>query len=216
LPGSILIWYLELVGEDKLGITFYLEPGRHITLSINVGTAIGLIFGPLYVGAILYAASQLKQGLGANYHQCMTYAVRRSLQLLGTRTIAGFIILGGLIALVIPGVILALRFALVDAIVILEGVGGTRALNLSAKMSQGKKWSLLGAITLAFIGVIGALYLVTALVSLTGQHESSFAISVITSCIGVLLLQFPVFVTFLFYWEAKCQALVANRQISMK
>jgi hypothetical protein len=205
LPGSILLTYLRL----------YVFPGtfggnefKILAQEYRVSNAIELAFGPIYVGALLHAASQWKKGLGTSYSESMTHAARRSFKLLGTRIGTGLIVGLGLIALVIPGIFLALRFALIDAVVVLEGAEGANARQLSTEMTQGKRWSILGTMVLTFIG----LFMISALVafilylplSLVGQEEN-FAIALIYECINSVLFSLLNIVLFSFYWDAKNQ-----------
>jgi uncharacterized membrane protein len=208
LPGSIVLVYLrlfvfpEMTGGDEL---------RILAQESRVSSAIELIFGPLYVGAILYAASQFKQGLRATYGESMAHSARRSFKLLMTRIGTGLIVLAGLIALIIPGVFLALRFALIDPIVVLEGVEGANARSLSTKLTKGKRWNIFGTMLLTFVGVFTVAFLVSAVLYLplllAGQPEN-FVIAVIGECITNILLVIPVIILFLFYWDAKSQRAV--------
>jgi len=203
LPGSILLVCLRLyvfpetAGGDELRI--FLQ-------ELRVYNAIELAFGPLYLGAIFYAAAQLKQGLPATYRQSMTHGARRSFKLFATRIGTGFMVLGGLIIFIIPGIILALRFALVDPVVVLEGVEGASARSLSTKLTQGKRWSILGTLILTFIGVVIAINLISFIlylpISLVGQYENVF-IAVIDECVNSIVSIVLMLVLFLFYWEAK-------------
>jgi hypothetical protein len=205
LPGSILLVYLRMyvfpttTGGNEIQI---------LLQEFRVSNVIELAFGPLYVGAILHAASQLKQGLHPTYRQSMSYAAKRSFKLLLTRIGTGFIVLLGLIVLIIPGIVLSLRFALIDAIVVLEGLEGVSARNLSMKLTKGKEWQILGTMILTFIGLSIAIFVLSfssySLLSLTGQSEN-FLIAVICECISNLLLGLLVIVLFLFYWDAKNQ-----------
>jgi len=206
LPGAILLVYLRLyvfpetTGGDEWSI---------FVQELRVANAIEFAFGPLYVGAILDAAYRLKQGLGTTYGESMAQGARRSFKLLGTRMVTGLIVLVGFIALVIPGIILSLRFALVDPVVVLEGVAGKDARNLSAELTQGKRWQILGTMILTFIGVAIAIILSSLVLyvplSFVGQDEN-FVIAVINECIGNIVLLVPIIVLFLFYWEAKNQS----------
>ena len=205
LPGSILLVYLRLyVFPDTSGGDEF----RILAQEYRVSNAIELAFGPIYVGAMLHAVSQLKQGLRASYSESMTQAARRSFKLLGTRIGTGLIVLAGLIALVIPGIVLALRFALIDAVVVLEGVEGANARKLSERMTQGKRWSILGTMILTFVGLVIVSALVSFILyvplSLVGQEEN-FSIALIDECINSILLSLPNIVLFLFYWDAKNQ-----------
>jgi hypothetical protein len=212
LPGSILLVYLRLYvfPETSGGDEF-----RLLTQEIRVSNAIDLAFGPLYVGAILYAANRLKQGLPTTYSESMSYAARRSFKLLGTRIGTGLIVLAGLIALIIPGIVLALRYALIDAVVVLEGVEGTTARNLSAKFTQGKRWQILGTIILTFLGAGIAIFITSFVLylplSVVGKNEN-FVVAVIAECISNILLVLPIIVLFLFYWEAKNQQTVTQQE----
>ena len=203
LPGSILLVYLRLyvfpatTGGDEF---------RLIVQELRVSNAIELAFGPLYVGATLYAASQLKKGLRPTYRESMVHAGRRSFKLLGTRMGTGLIVFAGLIALIIPGVFLLLRFALIDAIVVLEGLQGASARNLSVKLTQGKKWYILGTMILTLIGLTIVISLVSFILylplGLAGQNEN-FLVAVICECISNILLSLLTIVLFLFYLDAK-------------
>jgi hypothetical protein len=203
LPGSILLVYLRLyvfpgtAGGDEL---------RVFAQEFRVSNAIELAFGPLYVGAILYAASQLKQGLRPTYREAMAHASRRSFKLLGARIMAGLITLAGLIALIIPGIVLALRLALIDAVVVLDNVEGKSARNLSAKLTQGKRWNILGAMILTFIWLVIVIsitfFILYTPLSLIGQEENFF-VAVLAECISNVFLVIPTLVLFLFYWDAK-------------
>ncbi|MCG9891690.1 MAG: hypothetical protein MH252_11510 [Thermosynechococcaceae cyanobacterium MS004] len=203
LPGSILLVYLRLyVFPEATG-------GDEFRLAVQefrISSAIEFAFGPLYMGAMLYAASQLKKGLHPTYSESMTHAARRSFKLLGTRIGTGLLIFVGLIALIIPGVILSLRFALIDAIVVLEGIEGSSARNLSVQLTRGKRWNILGAVILTFILLIVATFLVSFILyfplELAGQNEN-FVVAVICECVINILLSLLTLVLFLFYWEAK-------------
>ncbi len=207
LPGSILLVYLRLYvfPETTGGDEF-----RIFAQEFRIHNVIELAFNPVYVGAILYAASRLKQGLHTTYGESMIHGARRSYRLLITRIGTNLIVLAGFIAFIIPGVVLALRFALIDEVVVLEGVENTNAQNLSAKLTQGKRWNILRTIILTFIGVFIAIFLTSLilylLLSLVGQDEN-FVIAVISECIMNILLVVPTIVLFLFYWDAKKQCI---------
>lgn len=205
LPGTILLVYLRLyVFPESLGGDEY----RIFVQEFRIATAIELAFGPIYLGAIIHVLSQLKQGLQATYSESMSYAARKSFKLLSTRVVTNLIVFVGLIALIIPGIILSLRFALIDSIVVLEGKTGASARNLSTELTQGKRWNILGSMILAFLGVVIAILVIANIAYLPlafiGQDENFF-LAVIVECISSILLVFPMIVLFLYYWDAKQQ-----------
>ena len=205
LPASILLVYLRLyvfpeaVGGDEVQL-FMRE--------LRISNAIDLAFGALYTGALLYAASRLKQGLNVTYGEAMAHAARRSFKLLGARIITGAIVFVGLIALIVPGIVLALRFALIDSVVVLESVEGGPARALSAELTRGKRWTILGTMIFAFFGVLLTIFLTSLALYLplisVGQDEN-FIIAVIDECVSSIILIVPTIVLFLFYWDVKQQ-----------
>ncbi len=179
---------------------------------IRVSNLIEAIFGPFYVGALIYAASKITKEMPVDYVQSMTHAASRSFKLLGTRIGTGLIVLVGLIALIIPGVVLALRFALIDSVVVLEDIEGASARNLSIQLTKGKRWNILGTMILAFLGIFLGSFLISFLlylpVSFIGQKEN-FVIAVITECAVNILTAIPILILFLFYKDAKDRQLVS-------
>ncbi len=71
--------------------------------------------------------------------------------------LAGLIIFGGLLLLIVPGIYFILRYAFVR-FAVLEGAGITGSLRQSAKMTLGVKWDLLGFFLIMIgINILGAL-----------------------------------------------------------
>ncbi|RJQ45770.1 MAG: hypothetical protein C4538_07925 [Nitrospiraceae bacterium] len=74
------------------------------------------------------------------------------------------IILGGLVLLVIPGVIWAIKFNLFPYFIVEKGMGPVDALKASSKATTGAKWDLLlFGLLLGLINVAGALFFVVGL-----------------------------------------------------
>ena len=77
-----------------------------------------------------------------------------------TQALVGIFILGGLLLLIIPGLILTVRYIFVPFIVISEGKSGKQALAQSSSYVKGKFWGVLGRSL--FIGIISLLLSGTA------------------------------------------------------
>lgn len=203
LPGSIIIVFLryyvfpEMAGGDEL---------QAILMEIRISNFIEIAFSPLYGGAIIYALSRIKQGLSISYSESMIYSAKRSFKLLITRLTTGIIIVLGFIALIIPGIILGLRFALVDEAVVLEQTSGSAARKLSAKLTKGKRAKILGTMIVAVIGIVivsSVLSLVLYLpLTLIGQ-ETNFLLDIVNECLVNVIFSIIYIVLFLFYWESK-------------
>ncbi|MEG4624434.1 hypothetical protein Q5691_09140 [Microcoleus sp. w1-18aA5] len=205
LPGSILLIYLrlyvfpEMTGGDELRITMQ---------ELRVSQFIEGSFGTLYVGALLHALAKLKRGLHPTYRESMTHAGRKCFKMFGTRFVTGLIVLGGLILFIVPGVILALRYALIDAAVVLEGVEGSKAQKVSANLTQGKRDKIFWTMILTYLGLFIASTIVSFILylplSFIGQEEN-FGVALIYECVANILAALPIIVLFLFYWDAKNQ-----------
>ena len=78
LPGSILLVYLRLyvfpatAGGDEM---------KMLMQEIRVSNLIEAIFGPFYVGALIYDASRITKEMPVDYVQSMTHAASRSFKL---------------------------------------------------------------------------------------------------------------------------------------
>lgn len=74
------------------------------------------------------------------------------------------IVIVGLILLIVPGIIFALRYSMTPFIVIDRGLDAMSALKESARITYGHKWKLLGfLITLALVNILGAICLLIGL-----------------------------------------------------
>jgi hypothetical protein len=81
-----------------------------------------------------------------------------------TSLLYGIMVAVGLILLIVPGIILAVRYGLCTYLVVDRGLGPMDALRTSAELTQGSRWSLflLGLVLLGVV-VLGALALVIGL-----------------------------------------------------
>ena len=83
---------------------------------------------------------------------------------LGGYILFGLIVVGGLILLIVPGIVWALKFLLWSYLVIDRELGPIEALKKSAALTMGAKWDLfLFGLLLAGINLLGALALLVGL-----------------------------------------------------
>jgi hypothetical protein len=107
-----------------------------------------LILSPIGSAAVLkviageYADQKVSTG------EALNFAMGRFGALLGTSLLAGLIIFLGLLALIIPGIILAVSYSFVGQVVVLEGLNGMDALNRSRSLSLGYRWRIFGILFL--------------------------------------------------------------------
>ena len=198
LPGNVLInyvaYYVPLTEEQAL-----MGPAR-MTMWIEG------IFGPIYIGATIYALSKLKQGQAVSYSEAIGVGFRNWGALFAARFVAGLIIMLGLIAFILPGIHLSLRYALLNSTVILEGASVSKARQRSAKLTEGRILPIFGTAMLFYVGIMLLSVLVYVPLEFM-QQLNTMAVAVVIDCfldIGFLVITIAMF---LYYWEARQEEL---------
>ena len=159
------------------------------------------IFGPIYIGALVYALYHIKMGRRVTYGDAIGVGFKKWGSLFAARLVAGILIGLGFLALIVPGIILAVRYSLLDAAVIVEDKGVTESRLRSIDLTAGRRWQILGAAILFFIPFI--LFSIIIYLPL-GFSESLNIMPVAVALDCILDILFAVFqiVIFLFYWES--------------
>ena len=101
---------------------------------------------PVCEGAIMHCVSANYLGENLSAWDSYRRALPRVLPLVGTQFLAGIVVMLGMLALIVPGIIFSLRYTLNPAVVMLEGVAGMAALKRSTELMRGnlgKAFSLL-------------------------------------------------------------------------
>ena len=200
LPGNLLTNYLtfEVFGEDDLAKT------------IRVTLWIERIFGPIYIGAMIYALAQLKQGQRPTYSEAMTVGFRNWGRLFVARFVAGLLIGFGIIALIVPGIVLAVRYALLDPAVILEDANVSESRKRSTQLTEGIRWQIFFA-ALLFHVAFGVIVIVVATPLAFLPELDTMAANVALDCFFDILYSVIQIVMFLYYWEATEHELLESR-----
>jgi hypothetical protein len=190
LPGNILVNFVayNYVEVSDLGI-------MKLTMWIEG------IFGPIYIGALVYALYQIKMGKTVTYKKAMSIGFKKWGSLFAARFVASLIMGLGLIAFIIPGIILAVRYSLIDAAVVIEDKGASESRVRSIDLTAGRRWQIFWAAILFFIPFM--------IVSFTiymplGFFESLniMPVEVMLDCILDVAFAVIQIVVFLFYWES--------------
>lgn len=112
-----------------------------ILLTALVTIAIFLISLLFQAMAIKYVNEHL-MGAQATWPECLISILPRFPMLVGATIITGLIIALGMIALVVPGIILGVMFILVPQVILLEHEGPVSSLGRSSKLTSGNKWTI--------------------------------------------------------------------------
>lgn len=192
LPGNLLVSFLN----------YHVFPDEEGLKAIRATMWIEGIFGPVYIGAMVYALSRLKQGCDVTYKEAMTVGFKNWGRLFVARLCAGFVIALGLIALIVPGIVFLVRYALLDCVVVLEGTDGGKARTRSTDLTKGQGWQIFLAVVVFFIAfaLLGfLLYLPQGI----AEPLNVMAYDVVVDCLLDVVYAVIQITMFLFYWEAK-------------
>jgi hypothetical protein len=191
LPGNLFVNYL-----------IYSSPALDNGLALmRLNNLIESVFGPVYAGGVIYVLSKRKEGQRVTYREAIGVGLARWGSLFGARFFTGLIILLGCIAFLIPGIVLATRYALLDSVVVLEGANGPAARRRSAELTAGKKGQIFVAGCLFFIGYIPA-YIAVGILTESFEPLQNMWASTFLDCVMDIFLAIIVIVLFLFYWES--------------
>ncbi len=108
----------------------------------------------LWGGSRLRGAALKEDGRRPSYVEAISVGLRTWGRLFSARFFAGIWIMFGLILLVVPGIVLMVRYAFLDAVVVLEGAGGDRARRQSSEITRGFRWQIFLAGLLFFVTIV--------------------------------------------------------------
>jgi hypothetical protein len=210
---TVIILTVWLPGNLLLDWVAYFFHGSSDTNTLRVMKAsmwIGGIFGPLYIAALVYALFEIKSGRKVTYGEARAVGLKKWGPLFAARAVAGILILVGLVALIVPGVVLAVRYSLLDAVVVLEeSKVATDARTRSTRLTSKRRWQIFGAAALFFpLYMVGSviLYLPLGFV----EALDIVPVEVVFDCVLNIAYAVIQIVIFLFYWEAISEEKGAN------
>jgi len=190
LPGNIVITYLAYSVEGLSNM------GYLALVMVIQGT-----FGPIYIGALVYCVFQMKSGRAVTYREAMAVGIKKWPALFTARLVAGVLISAAYLALVTPGVVLDLRYALLDSAVIIERKCTSEALVRSRELMDGRRWQMFWAAAVFF-----TLYVIVSVaVSLPLDFidsPSTMPVEVVLKCALDIAFAVIQIVICLVYWEA--------------
>ncbi|WP_435018038.1 hypothetical protein TA3x_005677 [Tundrisphaera sp. TA3] len=192
LPANIAIEasLIEVPAERAEGVSFRLNQ------------LIGGAFGPIVLGALIFAIAGRMRGERVGYFEAMAVGFRHWGRMFAARFFANFRILLGLIALIIPGIVLGVRYSLLEPAIIMErpSDAGRR----STDLTLGRRWPIFFAlaIALAFDYACG---LATRYAFQQTEALDNFWAYVAADCLLDVVESLSTVILVLFYLEARQQ-----------
>jgi hypothetical protein len=114
--------------------------------------------GVLATGACISVAAAALRGERRGWLAGLGDGFRNWPRLFGTRLVVGIVLLLAALALIVPALYLAVRYALAESIAVIESQGGTKAIGRSMELTRGRFLVFLGlcAATIVPLLVVGA------------------------------------------------------------
>ena len=197
LPGNIALNYAAARSSTELNATadFWLP------------SLIECIFGPISLGAVIFALDRRWQERQVGYFESMRAGFRSWGRLFLTMLVADLLIGLSCLLLILPGIILALRYALLGVVVVLEGRQGESARRRSTELMEGRMWGVFGIILALYVAIffiVGGLYVPLDLVYETTSMTDIqyYGIAACLDCLMNVLEMSTLAVLFCVYAEA--------------
>jgi hypothetical protein len=130
----------------------------------GIGGLASLVTVPILAGALIFGTMRGLEGQPASLNECLHFGTRRWLPMLGLQIGSGFLILIGCILLIVPGVLLALRWSVAAPVLALEGRGIPESMGRSADLTRNRR----GSIFLLFLIFFGIQFVLNAVLSAVG------------------------------------------------
>ena len=192
LPGHLVINYLDFFAASK-------DTADAAARGFRVGLMVEGIFGPLVVAATLAALARIKRGEPATYAQVLVAGLVAWPRLFLARLVVSALLLAGLVALVVPGLIVLVRLSFVDALVVVEGAPLGAALRASHALTAGRRLAIFWTTGFLFAVVFS---LAMSLSALAGAVHH-FVVQVLIDCVIAVTQTVFTIALFLFYREAR-------------
>ena len=120
--------------------------------AFSVLALIGAVLGGVATGAQIAASASLRTGRRPTAGECLGIGASRLPAMAWTMLLIGIAVMGGMFLLIVPGVILALRWSLAHYAVILENKSGFGASSRSSELIVPRMGKVVGN-TLVFIAI---------------------------------------------------------------
>lgn len=182
LPFLALIGVLGFFLQGNMASSDGESAGSFLLLGL---LQLGLL--PLYWGATIFYMQSVLDGKPLSPMNAISLGMTSWGRLLVTYILNGLAVLLGLIALVLPGVIVGVRLAFADYICVLENKSATESIKQSWTQSQPYFWMLLQGFILIFL----SLFLLEILIQqLIGSNLVGMLLSLAVDFCGVMLTVF--------------------------
>jgi hypothetical protein len=199
LPVVVIETYLTFLGMEvkTFGLIHWLP------------FIIGFLYRPIYTGGLIWLISKAVEGSPWSLSECMKKGVQCWKSLINVYIISLMLIFAGLMAFIVPGVIIMARVSLAEFNVVLEGMNPRGALFKSNEQIKGTTGTVIGCTMLLMFLLVG-LDMITSYF-LRKISIQGFIPSVVATVVFMVLSSTVTILFYRFYDLAKKRETVAAR-----
>lgn len=176
-----LIMALVFVGAPQFGVlyaqmmSFSTDPSLVPAIS-GLGVLINLVTQFILQGALTRAAVDDLSGAGVKFGAAIGDGLRFFFPLLLVAILVTLGTFAGLVFLVVPGLMLAVRWAVAAPVVVVEKVGPTSSMGRSADLSRNHRWSIFGLFLLYLVFAYAVQIILGVVMSALGANPMSYTL----------------------------------------
>ncbi len=160
--------------------------------------------GPIYAGGILYVLANRMTGQPSGYLEALQVGFHNWWRLFAARCITGLIVFLGILAFIVPGIVFAIRYSLIDPVVVLEGAEIDESRARSTKLVRGKEVEILCGSFLLFVVLFAVATLLQAAAQLHPALEN-YWVGTAADCVNDLARVISTCFLFTYFWESHLQ-----------
>jgi hypothetical protein len=172
---------------------------KEVNAIIKIIHVIGEFLYFLQVPALIFAISLLSSGEKVTISQAYKFGLYKWHKIIINRFKAGILVLLGLLAFIIPGIILAVRYAFIDIVVTLENTK-ISPLKVSREVGRGYWWKIFMSVVVTTLLIILIMCIISFLLLI---NFNTWWMVTIIDCITDVIAQIIVVVLFFLYFDLK-------------
>ncbi len=170
---------------------------------LGITTLVYLVLALILQASILRGAITSLGGRTATLVECLSTGLSVFFPMIAITILTMLGAMLGFILLIIPGIMLLLRWSVSIPVRIMEGPGILKSMGRSAELTRGHRWAIFGTLIVFGIMSIG-LSIVVALVATTTGGAGQSVVSIVTSAIvGMISIVFGAAASASIYYELR-------------
>ena len=182
--------------------------GLMLVVALLGVVVLGLVASMFGTAASTEVASRAATARPVELNDALAAALRSFWPLLGASLLTTLAIAFGMLFFLVPGVVLALGFAFVGPVIVLEGAGVGQAIERSWRLSRGRRLKILAVAALLLVVMLtttGLLSLVQLLPELRGNLALQLGQTLATQAISVLFTPVWYVAMVLLYYDGRVE-----------